>query len=266
MDKQSLLPTLKDHPYFILPESVGMYIENSHHSVHRPLNSSDDFNMHLVLKGKGYVEIDGTVHTLQKKGDAFLYFPYERQRYYNSEDDPWSIRWTHFYGGMLKAFLVERGFHRSNLWTVKQPKELEEAMSALQEEAEEYKLLRIDRLSTLTYAVLTVFMLHAVPLTAKRAESTDRIVKLLPAIQEQACLPFELDKWAEKAGVTSYYFCKLFRKATQMTPLMFVTLCRVQYAKQRLIETQMTVKEIAEQAGYPSASYFNKKSFWSTKG
>jgi AraC-like DNA-binding protein len=43
-----------------------------------------------------------------------------------------------------------------------------------------------------------------------------------------------------------------------MTPLSFITLCRMQFAKQWLIEqTKLSIKDIAERAGYPNASYFN---------
>ncbi|MFH5184535.1 helix-turn-helix domain-containing protein [Paenibacillus sp. TAB 01] len=79
-------------------------------------------------------------------------------------------------------------------------------------------------------------------------------------MQEQACRPFELDYWAAQAGVSTYYFCKLFRKVTQMTPMTFVTLCRLQLSKQWLLEKrELTVKQIANDAGYPSVSYFNKR-------
>lgn len=45
-----------------------------------------------------------------------------------------------------------------------------------------------------------------------------------------------------------------------MTPLSFITLCRIQFAKQRLIEKEnLAIKEIAIQAGYASASYFNQR-------
>lgn len=260
MMRQSLLPTLSDHTFFCLPESVGWYWDRPDHSVNRAAGALNNFSLHFITDGKGYVEVDGVPVTLQK-GDAFLYFPLQAQRYYSSKEDPWNIRWVHFYGPMVKEFLIQRGFHRSPLWTLKRWEPLVQAYHALLEEAEQHKILHVPRLSTLTYGILAQFMNEAIPLTANKGTGgTERIVQLLPRLQEEACRPFILEEWAEQAGVTPHYFCKLFRKVTQMTPLGFVTLCRLQAAKQLLLEDpSLPIKEIALRCGYPSASYFNKR-------
>ncbi|WP_248925660.1 helix-turn-helix transcriptional regulator [Paenibacillus hamazuiensis] len=260
MKRQFLFPTLAEQPYFCFPESVGRYWEEPDHSVQRDVGSLNNFNIHYVASGVGYVELEGKVLTLQK-GDAVLYFPLQRQIYYSSEHDPWDVRWFHFYGHKLQDYLLERGFHRSPLWTLRQPASFEQAHLALLEEAMEHKLLRPTKLSILTYAALTEFMSQAVPITSSRSgDAVERVTGLLPLMQSEACSPFILEEWAERAGVSPYYFCKLFRKSMQMTPMDFITLCRLQVSKQWLLERKdATIREIAVQAGYPSVSYFNKR-------
>ncbi|MDD9269757.1 AraC family transcriptional regulator [Paenibacillus sp. GCM10023248] len=259
MQRQVMLPRFQQSSYFIFPESVGWYTDHPGHSVYRQEGYYETYSIHFIISGKGYVEIEGDQHVLQK-GDAFLYFPYQEQRYYSSKDDPWNVRWVHFYGKHLKEFLLEKGFLRT-LWTLKRWTELEEAFHELLLEAENNGILRQTNLSTLTYKILSEFMSYAAPLTGNRGmESVDRILALLPMMQQKACEPFILEEWAELTGVSTYYFCKLFRKATSMTPLSFITLCRIQFAKQHLIEKEtMPVKDIAALAGYASASYFNQR-------
>jgi AraC-like DNA-binding protein len=260
MRRQVQLPTFTDHEYLILPESVGWYSDMPEHEVNRLTGYRNNFSIHLVIEGKGYLRTEGQLHTLQR-GDAFLYFPMQEQHYYSSKDEPWNIRWVHFYGNTLKDFLLKKGFHRSPLWTMRQWKPLADALQQLLTEAEENAFLQMTRLSTLTYAALTEFTSQAVPLTTTKSPETDnRIQTLLPKMQSEAAQPFNLEYWAGLAGVSSYYFCKLFRKSTQMSPMTFITLCRLQFSKQWLLErNELTVKEIAEQAGYPSISYFNKR-------
>ena len=45
-----------------------------------------------------------------------------------------------------------------------------------------------------------------------------------------------------------------------MSPLDFITLCRLQVSKQWLLERKhVPIREIAMDAGYPSVSYFNRR-------
>lgn len=247
-------------PYFCFPESVGQYTEYPDHSVIREAGAQNNFNIHYCASGRGYVEIDGTVYELQR-GQAVLYFPMQRQRYYSSASDPWDVRWVHFYGSSLHDYMLGRGLHKQQLWTLRRQEEWERTHSELLDEAETYRMLHPARLSTLTYAVIAAFVDQAVPLTAARSSGTsDRVLALLPMMQQEACKPFLLQEWAERAGVSPHYFCKLFRNATEMSPMDFITRTRLQLAKQWLLERRdANIGEIAVDAGYPSVSYFNKR-------
>lgn len=261
MQRQSLLLTLPNMPYFCFPESIGHYDNHPDHNVSREAGALNNFNIHYVVSGKGFVELDGVVHEL-RTGEAVLYFPLQKQRYYSSIEEPWDVQWFHFYGGSgLRDYLLEQGLHKSPLWTLRQPAVWEQAHEELLNEAETHRMLHPAHLSMLTYAVLTIFVEQAVALNRGKAlTSGDRIIELLPLMQQEAVKPFILDEWADRLGVTPYYFCKLFRSATRMTPMDFITRCRLQAAKQWLLEKKDTnIGHIAEEAGYPSVSYFNKR-------
>ncbi|MFF2480252.1 AraC family transcriptional regulator [Paenibacillus sp. NPDC058071] len=261
MQRQSLLLTLPHSLYFCFPESIGNYFNFPEHEVTREAGALNNFNIHFVVSGKGFVELDGVIHELSA-GQAVLYFPLQKQRYYSSKDEPWDIRWIHFYGGGgLTEYLIEQGLHKSPLWTLRQLPALIDAHEELLAEAEAHRMLHPGRLSMLTYALVTIFVEHASPLReGKSGASSDRIMELLPIMQQEAAKPFLLEEWADRIGVTPYYFCKLFKNATRMTPMAFVTRCRLQLAKQWLLERKdVTVGQIAEEAGYPSVSYFNKR-------
>jgi len=261
MKRQAHLLTLPDIPYFVFPESVGQYTDFPDHTVTREAGALNNFNIHYVAAGRGVVEVDGTAYELQR-GQAVLYFPLQQQRYYSSEAEPWDIRWVHFYGKNLHSYMIERGFHKNRLWSLRQPGLWEEAHLTLLAEAEAHKMLRPALLSTLTYGVIAEFVQQAVPLTAARSGGTaeSRVLGLLPLMQQEATKPFVLREWAERAGVSPHYFCKLFRGAVEMSPMDFITQSRLQLAKQWLLERfDANIGDIAVDAGYPSVSYFNKR-------
>lgn len=72
MKRQSFLPTLSEHEYLLLSESVGWYRDDPENEVDRKKGSLNNFSIHLIVDGKGFVESDVEVHMLQRC-DAFLY-------------------------------------------------------------------------------------------------------------------------------------------------------------------------------------------------
>lgn len=255
------LPTMEPSPYLILPESVGRYADMPDHHAVRPTGALPFFNLHVVASGEGYVEDNGERRLLQA-GDAFFYFPNRPQLYYSSQENPWDVYWLHCYGPLVPEWLTQQGFRGSTVWSIHRPERLLDSFKALIAEAEGSKLLRPSVLSTLTYGVLAEFMAEAVPYRTRRsgAGSGDAIAALLPSMQDEACEPFSLERWANEAGVGVHYFCKLFRRSMQMSPMDFVTLCRIRRAKQLLLEQrERPVREVADACGYPSASYFIKR-------
>jgi AraC-like DNA-binding protein len=258
MKREYYLPPLEDLNFFCFPHSVGRYTRPVHHVVRREAGVKD-FSLHLVVEGKGYLELNDTVYTL-KRGDVFLHVPFQRMHYYTSEEDRWDIYWLQFNGCKLADFLLDRGFHESSIWFMRDPVLLEHSYLDLMEEAERYNFSRPAKLSTLTYAILAELTSNATPFANKRGkDKIDRIIGLLPHMQKNSHLPFVMEEWADQAELTPNYFCSLFKKVTKMTPLAYITKCRIQTSKQLLLSSPlMPINQIAQATGYPNASYFNK--------
>ncbi|WP_340022760.1 helix-turn-helix domain-containing protein [Paenibacillus sp. FSL K6-1096] len=227
--------------------------------MNRP-NGVRDFSLHYIASGSGDIEIGDKTFTLGA-GDAFLHFPNDRMRYYCSESDPWNIFWIQFNGNALQAYFLDNRYSGSSIWTLKNASLLQSAFEDLFHELEHYNFLRPSRISTLTYSVIIEFVSNSLPYSSYRSTNhLDKITALLPEMQQKAHLPFELEWWAGQVGLTPNYFCSLFKKATKMTPVSYVTKCRIQKSKQLLLsQPSMSIKEVAILSGYPGISYFNKK-------
>lgn len=252
------LPSIGADSFPCFPEMAGWIRGEPQHAALREAGEFPHFNLHIVFGGKGWVQVDGRQCEL-KAGDAFLFGPYQEQRYGSSADDPWDVYFLHFYGTKIKEYLAEKGFLRTNLWTLKSTDRLREAFEALVREAENGQVWRPAMFSALAYAIVVEFADRATPLAARKegVGAASAILGLLPLMQERACEPFDLQEWADRAGVSPFYFCKLFRKITQSSPMEFIGLCRIRQAKTLLIEhRQRPLADIAAACGYPSVSYF----------
>lgn len=258
MKRQVFLPLVHENPYFCFPEAVGWYKNEPEHCAIREKNEFDYFNLHVVISGKGYLKSNNDIHVLQQ-GDSFLYFPSEEQYYYSDKENPWEVVWVHFRGSYLKEFFIEKGFHISNVWTLKLWNNIKIAIITLLEEAENSGILHQSTLSTLTYGIISEFLSQAETLTVNKGDIYNKIVSILPEMRELSSKPFDLKYWADELNISTFYFCKMFKKTTGMSPTNFIMLCRLQKSKQLLMEkSEWTVKRIALECGYPSISYFGK--------
>lgn len=66
-----------------------------------------------------------------------------------------------------------------------------------------------------------------------------------------------LSQIVEHVHLSRFYFCKLFKKTTGMTFTEYVSLVRVEKAKELLLETSLRISEIAYDAGFGSIPRFN---------
>lgn len=67
-----------------------------------------------------------------------------------------------------------------------------------------------------------------------------------------------LDDVANAAGLSKYYFTRMFTQTTGMSPMDYVTKLRIEKAVELLRFTALSVEEVALAVGYSSGSYFSK--------
>lgn len=82
--------------------------------------------------------------------------------------------------------------------------------------------------------------------------------KILNYIDRRAKQGISLDDAADYANMSSCYFSKMFKKITGNTFISYVTDCKIEIAKQMLLNTDMPVINIAYDLSYSETNYFSK--------
>jgi AraC-like DNA-binding protein/ligand-binding sensor protein len=70
--------------------------------------------------------------------------------------------------------------------------------------------------------------------------------------------PINLDEIANAMHVSTFYFCKMFKKATGITFTDYLGRVRVEKAKNLLLNPHLRVSEIAYAVGFQSLTHFNR--------
>ncbi len=77
-------------------------------------------------------------------------------------------------------------------------------------------------------------------------------------IQERQGDPLSLTEVSRAVNMSTFYFCKQFRKATGLHFTEYLSRLRVEKAKNLLLNPNLRVSEIAYQVGFQSLTHFNR--------
>ncbi len=82
--------------------------------------------------------------------------------------------------------------------------------------------------------------------------------KVIPYIKDNITNPFTITDLAKHAALNPQYMMRLFKKTTGKSIVEYVTIYKMERAKELLKKSQWTNEIIAEKVGYVSSNYFIK--------
>ena len=83
-----------------------------------------------------------------------------------------------------------------------------------------------------------------------------RMAGLMKYVQEHMEDPLSTEELARHACVTKCHLIRMFRSSLGVTPLRYITQCKVQHAQTLLLRTDLSVKQVGEAVGFKDISYF----------
>jgi transcriptional regulator GlxA family with amidase domain len=95
----------------------------------------------------------------------------------------------------------------------------------------------------------------------RRAKSTSldkpkNILEVVAFIEANLWSPLELEGLAEKAHLSKFHFCRIFKRYIGMNPMKYVAALRIEQAKKLLKKNELTVSVVANKVGFKDMSNF----------
>ena len=84
------------------------------------------------------------------------------------------------------------------------------------------------------------------------------ITKAREYINEHKTEEIALEDVAKRVNMSTFYFCKMFKKATGVTFTEYLSLVRISKAKNLLLNPNLRISEIAFEVGFQSLTHFNR--------
>lgn len=241
---QNLQVSASDSLLFQVRQAGCDYYDN-HFSISRLLDYPY-YTIHYLFDGCGFFHIQGQDYLL-KKGDAFLIPPNQAHTYRNSSSEPLGLLWAELSGGTCRELFAPLIGNRHYVLANLDGEKLAEALADL------LSLLISDpspdsyQVSVQTYATLVELLRIAD--TTPVPTPIPYVSEALTYIHAHFTQPFQISELADTLHISPAYLTRLFRKQVGMTPLKYLHMKRMEYARLLLRTTTMTVNEIAAASG-----------------
>ncbi|MDO5398938.1 MAG: AraC family transcriptional regulator [bacterium] len=222
----------------------------------------DGYEMYLQLDGKRYLFYDNICYTLER-GDIAIFKPFEIH-YAESRDVDYYERYVlNFQADVLRAILSDAELHllldekiRSCVVHLS-PEDTEDIFGYFQRADLYLKQSGFLAEKLLCSAVLQLIMkavIHTYDSTATAGERVaPQIITAMNYINKYYKENIDLEKLSSVACMSKYYFCRKFHEATGATALEYLNNIRLTKVHNLLLNTNMTIDEIASQTGFMSA-------------
>ncbi|NJB35079.1 helix-turn-helix domain-containing protein [Croceivirga sp. JEA036] len=244
------IPAYSNYPSTDHPDSYMFAWENG-----RVL---DEFHLVLITQGEGEFESRPTGKIRLLDGDVFLLFPGVWHRYRPKKNKGWTERWIGFSGTIAKQFIANGFFSPED---------------PIISNADQAQILTLfDRLFLLferedfgfqrtASALCLQLMAELYNLKtggSNIADMNTMINRVKSIMYNRINSNIELKEIAKQLGVSYSKFRLDFKKQTGVSPLQYFLSLKIEKAKELLLATNKTQKEIAFELGFESDYYFNR--------
>lgn len=222
----------------------------------------DHFYFHFILSGKGIFHSDRDY--LVPAGSGFIGLPYQVIYYEADRKEPWTYLWVGAKGEMIQSLFSRAAeLTRYPIITHNSPDRIYTIMKDFLASVQDYSL------SSYLHAVGNFLDLLAAlyndtsrSLNRQHLGRSNRsktyVEKAKDFIQNNYCKDISMETIAQYVGINEDYLARLFKRELNTTPASFLRMYRVELAYKMLLNTDMSVQEIAAAVGFADAQYFSR--------
>lgn len=218
----------------------------------------EEFQFVLITDGEGFFESKETGKKKVASGDGFLLFPGVWHRYKPKKKTGWTEQWLGFSGPLAKQFLSNGFFNlkqpiiqRCNRTTILSY--FDSLFKLFNDEPFGYQ-----RLASGICIQLMAELYNIQQINTNEDSLSTMVSRTKHLMYKQIYESIDLEQIASEFGVSYSKFRADFKKQTGTSPLQYHLLLKIEKAKEMLLRTQKTQKEIAFLLGFESDYYFNR--------
>ncbi|MGC4231721.1 MAG: AraC family transcriptional regulator [Niabella sp.] len=241
-------------PYTAYPLKGHPNAYNFVPNVGRRLN---EYQVIYFLDGEGQFRSDSTAKTKIEKGSVLILFPGQWHTYKPSEKIGWDVFYIGFEGPIMENICFNGFFSdEAQILQVGFSEILVELFKRAIEIAKEDSFVSQQRLAGIVMNILTESLFLAQKHSSEKENSNEVIERAKAIMYENYNEDINLESIAVKLCSSYSKFRKIFKKYTGYSPADYFQEIKIRKAKELLLESQLSIKEICYELNFSSYEYF----------
>lgn len=221
----------------------------------------DSYLFIYVLSGSGYFTYQGK-KTQVEKGACFFLDCMEPYSHESIEESPWELLWVHFNGATSREYYKYTMRSSSNIFY---PVETADIITLIWNliHTNQKKPPYCEAISSSVIVQLLTLIITTPRKTKLQSSSSDSMDEKLSLVRQYLSKHYtekiNLEQLADTFFISKYYLCREFKKKYGESIVTYLTLKRINNAKELLRFSDKNISEIATLCGVSDANYFIKQ-------
>ncbi len=268
--KKYLTASEYDEKWGITVNTIGTADIVSGYELYPPKGHPDDFNFDIntgrilssfqliyIAKGRGKIFFD-TIHSKTlEQGDMVLIRPGVWHSYFPDKHTGWKEYWIGAEGKILEERLKNDFFGEpEKIFKVGVREDIIALYMKALDIADKERPFYQQVLASILNMLLGMAIYYDKNSQVDGDEVLNRIQQSKALIREKLLTNITPEEIAEEVNISYSWFRKTFKEYTNMSPSHYMQDLKLQKAKEMLVNTQMSIKEISYSLNYDNISYF----------
>lgn len=210
----------------------------------------NQYIIHYVLSGQGSFNGNKV-----EKGAGFLIVPGMYEEYHADENDPWSYLWIISEDPAIEYFFSRHNANeKTGIFMFHNKYELDRIA---------YLLTSAPRVFSTTAQLSEMFLHIFNSCIESNITPQSSVTKIyfdfaVNYIKTNLHLSVSVADLCDAIGITQPYLYKIFKQETGISPKQYISNCKIAEAKKLLINTELSISQIANSVGYENVLDFSK--------
>ena len=214
----------------------------------------------LCLSGRGFILVNGRTWPVGPGHVAWI-FNHHENAHWPEEGSPWEIYWIRVEGPKMDQIYKTLTASGSPVFTRVNAAKAATLFRRIFRIMKQRSIAMEAGLHAEVAALITLLFEarhSATPMATGETEIPASLHRPLEAMRLYYQKPLRVAELAKMAGMSVTNFFRNFKAATGTSPIDWLRRERINQAKHRLLETEVSIAEIAEQTGYYDQFYFSR--------